>query len=135
MREGKLATIFCSLLTLVSTVASAPKELYGKSVTVQGSESLTGKLGGEQLTRNVGIAYQMNVYVSTAGRSFVRLVRSSIGGFTREGRSGLSVTGRTVSQETAPGQASARDYVNFEGRSIVVYREFESGARRIAFDC
>jgi hypothetical protein len=35
MREGKLATIFCFTLTLVSAVAyagSAPKELYDKSI-------------------------------------------------------------------------------------------------------
>jgi hypothetical protein len=43
------------LLTLLSAAAhagSAPKELYGKSISVAWSESITGRPGGDQTTRN-----------------------------------------------------------------------------------
>jgi hypothetical protein len=99
---------------------------------VQWSESLTGKFSGEQVTQNIGYAYQMNVYVSTAGRPFVRLVQTGKG--DRQVRSMVAGFLSTVSDEAAPGQASAKDHVNFEGRSLAVYREFQSGARRIAID-
>jgi hypothetical protein len=79
-------------------------------------------------------ANQMNVYVSTAGRPFVRLIQSGTGGFAREFRSNVATYGWSVSDDAAPGQPSAKDHVNFEGRSIAVYREFQSGARRIAID-
>jgi hypothetical protein len=36
--------------------------------------------------------------------------------------------------EAAPGEAAAKDHVDFEGHSIVLYRQFRSGARRIAID-
>lgn len=83
MREGKLATIFCSALALVSGVAyagSAPKELYGKSIAVTWTESITGKFGPDPVTRNVGRPYQMSIYISSAGRPFVRVIESGFGG-------------------------------------------------------
>jgi hypothetical protein len=70
-------------LTLLSATAhagSAPKELYGKSITVQWSESIVGSVGGEQSTRNWLIPRLMNIYVSTAGRPFVRETESGTAG-------------------------------------------------------
>jgi hypothetical protein len=75
MREAKLATFLAAGLTLLSAVAyagSAPKELYGKSITVAWSEARTMKFESEQLVRNTGTAVQMNIYISTSGRPFVR---------------------------------------------------------------
>jgi hypothetical protein len=123
-----------TVLTLLSTVASAgstPKDLYGKSITVQWNESLTGRFETEQFTRILGHAYEMNIYISTAGRSFVRLIQSNAGGVSH-----ASVAGGGSTQEPlliAPGKSSS-DHVDFQGHSIVVYREFQSGARRIAID-
>jgi hypothetical protein len=39
-----------------------------------------------------------------------------------------------MKSDTAPGQSAVHDHVDFEGHSIVVYREYQSGARRIAID-
>jgi hypothetical protein len=109
----------------------------GQSIVVRWSESSTGKfragMAGEvtetisQVTENIGQAYQMSVYVSSAGRPFVRSIQGTMLTTPRS-------FNRSISDETAPGQPSARDHVNFEGRSIVIYREFESGARRIGID-
>ena len=74
----------------------------------------------------------MYVYVSTVGRPFVRVSQTGMDGGLNFKGAMSSVTGKTV--ERAPGQSSAKGRVDFEGRSIVVYREFESGARRIAID-
>jgi hypothetical protein len=126
MREGKLTTFLCCALTLLSAVAhagSAPKELYGKSISVQWSESVTGQSGGDQGVQNFLVTRLMDVYVSSAGRPFVRLM----GGGARINRSGGD-------RFTAPDQSDAKDRVDFQGRSIVVYRELKSGARRIAID-
>jgi hypothetical protein len=115
-------------LMLLSTVAhagSAPKELYGKSVAVQWSETVTGRSSGEmgdQTVQNFLVTHLMSIYVSSAGRPFVRLISS--GRISRNGGDSF----------TAPGQSDAKDRVDFQGRSIVVYRELASGARRIAID-
>jgi hypothetical protein len=121
-------------LILLSTVAhagSAPKELYGKSISVAWSESGTGKLRGEQIERNFGHAEQMSIYISTAGRPFIRAIGTGIGGLSYHSQSSGT---RSQSSESAPGQSDVKDHVDFQGRSIVVYREFDSGARRIAID-
>ena len=71
----------------------------------------------------------MSIYISTAGRSFVRLMEAGFGGYRYDGTSASCPS----LSETAPGEAAA-EHVDFEGRSIVVYRQFRSGARRIAID-
>ena len=124
-------------LTLLSAVAhagSAPKELYGKSITVGWSESETAKFEAEQQERNVGMAAQMNIYISTAGRPFVRLMTSAQGGRSRQESGGTGSLRSTGLTETAPGEAAEKERVEFEGHSIVVYRQFLSGAHRITID-
>jgi hypothetical protein len=122
-----------TLLSVVAYAGSAPKELYGKSITVQWSESITGRKGGGQTTQNWLRAYLMNIYVSSAGRPFVRLTEGGTGG--AEKRFGGMGAGNP-SFFTTPGGSSTNptDHVDFQGRSIVVYREFQSDARRIAID-
>jgi hypothetical protein len=70
----------------------------------------------------------MSINISSTGRPFVRRTGSSVGGASRYG-SGAG----TPTFITAPGQLSG-DHVGFQGRSIFVYRENVSGARRIAID-
>jgi hypothetical protein len=124
------------VLTLLSAAAhagSAPRELYGKSISVAWSESITGRPGGDQTTRNWLRVYLMNIYISSVGRPFVRLTMGGTG--NSEKTRGAHGTGN-LSSSTAPDQPSseATDRVDFQGRSIAVYREFQSGARRIAID-
>jgi hypothetical protein len=127
------------VLTLLSSAAahagSAPKELYGKSISVGWTESLTGRFGSEQLTRNIGRSCQMSIYISTAGRPFVRIRQNQFGGMGLQIKTGGAVEMNRTS-ETAPdvSSSSATEHVNFEGRSIIVNTQFESGARRIAID-
>jgi hypothetical protein len=133
MREGTLAILFGGALTLLPAAAyagSVPKELYGKSITVQWSESLIGRRAGDQTTQNWLRVYLMNIYISNAGRPFVRW--TGRGMQTQKIYGGLGASQGSFS--TAPGQTSsdAADHVDFQGRSVAVYSEFQSGARRIA---
>jgi hypothetical protein len=125
-----------TLLSVAAYAGSAPKELYGKSVTVAWSESLTGKFASEQFTRNVGRALEMNIYISTAGRPFARLIVTGTGGVSHQITAGGNVV-HSHSSETAPGEAqsaSKGSHVDFQGHSIVVYSQFQSGARQVAID-
>lgn len=74
----------------------------------------------------------MLVYISTAGRPFVRLRQASFGSFRTGTMSSYATS--SMRSDTAPGQSAVNDHVDFEGHSIVVFREFQSGARRIAID-
>jgi hypothetical protein len=114
-------------LTLLSTAAHAgptPKELYGKSITLQWSETETGKVPDQPTTRPWGRAISMNIYISTAGRLFMRESGNTIGGFNPHG---------ITDNNAAPGD-SKLDHFDFQERSVVAYTQFQSGARRIAID-
>jgi hypothetical protein len=120
-----------TLLSAVAHAASAPKELYGKSIAIAWNERITGRFGHEQV-QNGSQSYQVSIYISTAGRPFVRIKKIAYG-------SGLNmITSSRVVQnsEMAPGESSAakQSRVVFEGATVVVYQEFESGAHRIAVD-
>lgn len=115
----------------VAHAGSAPKELYGKSITVVWSETVTQRwLDSDRQEHNTGASRTMNIYISTTGRPFVRLMNVGFGFNPNRGSSGW----RPSLSESAPGEAVAKDRVDFEGRSIVVYRQFRSGARRIGID-
>jgi hypothetical protein len=122
-----------TLLSAVADAASAPKEVYGKSISVGWSQTLSERFATEGVTRNSGQVVQMNIYISTAGRPFVRVFQTVIGGGSRHQSGGTSpIKGAT--SEAAPGASAAKDRVTFEGRSVVVYRELQSGARRVVID-
>jgi hypothetical protein len=108
------------LLSATAHAGSAPKELCGKSIAVKWSESITGRNGGDQTTRNWLNAHSMDIYISGAGRPFVQLL------------SGHAQGTRGSPSLTAPGQSNVR--VDFEGRSIFVFTAYVSGLRRIAVD-
>jgi hypothetical protein len=132
----KIITVI-GALALISPTAhagSAPKELYGKSITVAWSETFTHRFEFDRQVRNGGTSRTMNIYISTAGRPFVRVVAAGFGSFNVH-QSGLVWSGSTLADtETSPGETATKDHVAFEGRSIVVYRQFRSGARRIAIE-
>jgi hypothetical protein len=119
-----------AISTVAAHAGSAPKELYGKSITVQWSESVTGRTAADQITQNWLTSGLMSIYISSAGRPFVRRsVRNMLAGRTGRGAGSRSF-------DTAPDQSSsgAKDRVDVQGHLIVVYSEFHSGARRIAID-
>jgi hypothetical protein len=133
MREGELALFFGVGLILLSPDAHAgspPKELYGKSITLQWTESRTGKVADQPTTRTWGKAITLTIYISTAGRPFHREFGSTIGGFNPHG---ITNNFGQVTSDVAPGE-SKLDHFDFQGRSVVVYKQFQSGVRRIAID-
>jgi hypothetical protein len=117
------------VLSATAHAGSPPKELYGKSVAVAWTETRSLRFESDQQVRYVTRSHQMNIYISSVGRPFVRLISTGVGAFNLHqlGNPGY----RSSLTEAAPGEAAA-EHVDFEGRSIVVYRQFRSGARRIA---
>jgi hypothetical protein len=116
------------MLSGVAQAGSAPKELYGKSITMAWSEARTMRFESEQLVRNTGTAVQ--ICIRTSGRPFVRVISHGFAGHGHHEQLGGWPSALT---EAAPGKA-AKDHVDFGGRSIVVYRQFRSGARRVNID-
>jgi hypothetical protein len=119
-----------TLLLAVAYAGSAPKELYGKSISVAWSQTSIQRLEADQRTRSIGRAVQVHIYISTAGRPFVRTVQGGAPSGVPVGRSG----GSGETREITPGDSASNDRVNFEGHSVVLYTQFQSGARRIAID-
>jgi hypothetical protein len=120
------------LLSGVAHAGSAPKELYGKSITVTWSQTQILKFEADQQTRSSGQSYRVQIYISTAGRPFARAFGTGNPGGYNATREGFPVRGS--GKETAPGDLATNDRVNFEGRSLVLYTQFQSGARRIGVE-
>jgi hypothetical protein len=90
-----------------------------------------GTEGGDQTTQSWLMSGLMNIYISSAGRASVRVTEGGAGGAGRQyGGAGAG----NPSFSTAPNSPDATDRVDFQGRSIIVYRAFDSGARRVAID-
>jgi hypothetical protein len=60
----------------------------------------------------------------------------SLSGYSRQQSGGVAghIAGSTSDVAPDGSFSAAKDHVDFEGRSIVVYRQFQSGARRIAIE-
>jgi hypothetical protein len=118
-------------LTLLSSAAayagSAPRELYGKSITIFWFESRTQSGPQEGGLRNPEIA----LYISTEGRIFSRL-RVAIA--PRNGFSGVKAL-HSASAEQGPETSGAKvGNTEFAGHSLIMTSLFESGARRISVE-
>jgi hypothetical protein len=98
---------------------------------VRWTESFSAKLATEQVVHSFGRAEQMNIYISNAERAFVRSISTGIGGLNYHAQPGGT---RGGSVDTVPGDSGAKEHVDFQGRMIVAYREYVSGARRVAID-
>ena len=129
----KCIGVFAALVVLspIAHAGPAPKELYGKSITVRWSESSSAR-NSDKLVRNAGYVTQVDIYVSTAGRPFVRSRRAGIGGLDYHVQTGS--LGYSDSSDSVPGQSDSKDRVDFQGRSVFVYRQLLSGASRVAID-
>ena len=105
--------------------AAAPSALLGKSVVLSISESrLSRPVAGGPAT-NSSAQTQLSVYVSSAGRPFVRSNRT-----LTTGRRGAE----TKAIDTAPGGnigVSTASNVSFSGNAMTVTLAMTSGARRI----
>jgi hypothetical protein len=105
-----------------AALAGAPKELYGKSVTVTWTESRETRTVGEETWRRVDGTETFNIYVSEAGRVFNRTSTANRGG-SAEGKGEIA------------GQGGRS--INFSGRSLLALFQMgrsSSAATRITAD-
>jgi hypothetical protein len=123
MRTGILL-VLCGL-TLPAVAEAAPSQLYGKSVVVSISETRASRpVTGGPVTSSSSSA-QFSVYVSEAGRSFVRSDRTLTTG--RRGTEQKAI-------DSAPGSkigVSVSSGVQFSGNTMILTMRMISGARRI----
>jgi hypothetical protein len=122
-----LRLILCCGLVLapVAAQAAAPAALHGKSVVISMSETRTSRRVSGGPTTNSSASMKFSVYISTAGRPFVRSKRVLT---TRKRGT------ETKAIDAAPGGnigVSTASNVSFSGNSMVVIMAMTSGARRI----
>jgi hypothetical protein len=60
--------------------AAPPASLIGKSVVVSWTESRQQRFVGEAQFRSVGVSHNLSIYISTAGRIFMRQTNTARGG-------------------------------------------------------
>jgi hypothetical protein len=127
---------FASLIPTAALAASAPPQLYGKSLRLTWSTTRTFSEMGATKTRSS--AASMRVYISSKGRIFSEKDHESRGGGRggggghRGGGGGRVVVG---AQEVSGsgGNREVREW-RAEGHSLVGYTTFAQGARRISVD-
>ena len=101
--------------------AEPPAQLSGKSVVVTWTDTRSQRDGDNPEFHTVNGSHVLTVYVSTAGRLFIRQVNT-----TRRGSGG---------RDQAPGDKGSRTAV-FEGQSMTVFGQSRGGAQRtvVQFD-
>lgn len=123
-RGGALCAATLTLATLTAAQA-APKQLYGKSVTVSWSESRNQRPAGEQNFRTVTVNLQRSVYISTAGRLFSRHHA-----MVQRGRKARSGQTEGVGSSGTNLSGGARD-ARFQGNDLIISSAFTGAARQI----
>lgn len=108
------STVF---LLASATVAEAgpPAQLLGNSVVIDWTDTRSQRDGDNPEYHTVSGSHTLSVYISTAGRTFIRQVNR-----TRAG------SGR---RDQAPGQNGSRTAV-FEGQTMTVFGQTGGGAQR-----
>ncbi len=110
-------------LFAVSSAGAAPQQLYNKSVTVNWVESTLQK-ASDGSSRNPQINSTRIIYISSAGRLFVKGTRS-INNRNYQGTKN-TIRGPDGSSNAGPGGFS------FAGNQLIGTAVFDGGARRIA---
>ncbi len=137
MRAGRLRLLACpnrywlALLPVVGSAAiadpasAAPTSLYGKSVVLTWSEVSQQRFVGEGSFHTVSRNVNLSVYVSSAGRVFIRQTNS-----TRLGSgSGEQIAGQ---RNTGPMQPCVPV---FSGQSMTIFAPMQTGGvRRISVE-
>jgi hypothetical protein len=114
-------------LLLPSASGATPSQLYGKSIVISTSQTRTFRPvgGGETRTRNS--SQEWIVYVSSAGRTFVRSNRAVSVPNHRHSDS------KTI--DTAPGEGpigvSTSSSVRFSGSTMIMQMQYGSGGTQI----
>lgn len=112
--------VICAALLFAGTipVAGAPSELLNRTITLTWVNTGTGTRPTGQVV-NFQVAHSRTIYVSSAGRLFVRATRSVMG----------RGNATTRTREVGPGEIGtpARD-MHFSGNTLVGTQAFPSGA-------
>jgi hypothetical protein len=121
-----VAAIFLLLLPLCREAAGAPTQLYGKSVVISYTGTINARpVGSNEPYRPRSFSKQLSVYVSSAGRPFMRnsssAGRGGSGSLDQVGASGVNQSGGASS-------------VQFQGRSLVIVFMYQGGAAHIQAD-
>jgi hypothetical protein len=125
---GKATIVLIGVLLTLPQVAEAapPAQLHGKSVVISMSEVRVSRPVGGGQTSSSTAQMQFSVYVSDAGRPFVRSHRTLTTG--KRGTESKDI-------DTAPGGGSigvsTASGVQFSGNAMTVTMAMNSGARRI----
>jgi hypothetical protein len=123
------AALAVAMLVPAGAASAAPRQLYGKSVTVSWTETRSQRRAGEGGPfRPVSVNLQRSVYISTAGRLFARTSSTA-----NVGRRSLSGSAESVGTSGANFSGGARN-VQFQGNSIVMLAGFTAGARRVVIN-
>ncbi len=113
-----------TLLVIPLQAHSAPAaDLVGKSVLVNWTESRQQRVNGSEV-RAVTVGFQLQIYVSGAGRPFSRLTASSRGG--NHGNEQVGAQGQSLSGE-------ARS-ITVNGSTITLQANYGNYARNLRID-
>jgi hypothetical protein len=107
------------VLSAAAHAGPAPKELYGKSITLAWGETRDVVSHNET---PAGIYVVLSTYVSTAGRLFTK---------TLHGATVHSHVTKTQVEYEGPGDRLTQSSAEFQGNSLVITNQNEGGARRI----
>jgi hypothetical protein len=122
-----IAMIFCALpLFFSGEAAAAPTQLYGKSVIISYTGTNNSRpAGSNEPFRPHSFSKQISVYISSAGRPFMRNSSTA----ERAGSASLDQVGASGTN-----QAGGASSVQFQGSSLVVVFAYEGGAAQIRAD-
>jgi len=119
-RQMSVGAALLSILAASPAYAAAPHELFGKTVSVNWTETREQRPEGEQAWRTVNGSITMHLYVSDTGRVFNNVAYSTHAGSAER-------TG-----EIAGGGGRS---INFNGRSLLILmKSGQGGATRITAD-
>ena len=114
--KGLIAAIALFLLAGANVAqAGPPSQLLGKSVVIDWTDTRSQRDGDNPEYHTVNGSHTLSVYISTAGRTFIRQVNR-----TRAG---------SGARDQAPGQNGSRTAV-FEGQTMTVFGQTRGGAQR-----
>ena len=117
--------------TNASAASSAPTALYGKSIMLSwGTNRVRKDLTTGETQSRAAIA-TLRVYVSSKGRIFSEKVGMRVGG---RGRGYFGHRSRTSQEIAGEGDNMEVREWRTEGHSLVAYKTFKSGARRLVVD-
>lgn len=123
MKQAILACIGMAFLgSTLPAQAAPPKQLLGRSVTVNWTETRSQRHVGETEFRNVNANHTLMVYVSSAGRVFSRQVNN----ITQVGSGQINQLGAAREGSYAVATPS------FSGQAMTIVRVGQGGARRVA---